>query len=50
LIMLFCNGPRTVNPFVASSLRRVTLLSVVGARPPPDGIRWGGGRPIWGRV
>jgi Protein of unknown function (DUF1403) len=36
---LFCNGPRTVNPFVASSLRRVTLLSVVGARPPPDGIR-----------
>ena len=36
---LFCNGPRTVNPFVASSLRQVTLLSVVGARPPPDGIR-----------
>src|SRR5208283_4886678 len=30
---LFCNGPRTVNPFIASSLRRVTLLSVVGARP-----------------
>ena len=34
----FCNGPLGVNPFRADPVAGVSLLSGVGARPPPDGV------------
>jgi len=38
LIMLFCNGPLDVNPFRADPVAGFSLLSGVGAKPPPDGV------------
>jgi hypothetical protein len=38
IITLFCNGPPCVNPFKRDPVANVSLLSGVGARPPPDGI------------
>src|SRR5262249_52868929 len=38
----FCNGPRLVNPlFCVVAFAEYSLLSGVGARPPPDGVRRG---------
>jgi hypothetical protein len=35
----FCNGRRLVNPFLRRPFAGHLLLSWVGARPPPDGVR-----------
>src|SRR5713226_725220 len=43
----FCNGPRLVNPFLRCPFAGFSLLSGVGARPPPDGVRERIGRPIY---
>jgi hypothetical protein len=43
----FCNGPRFVNPFCIIHRARHSLLYGVGARPPPDGVLRGTGRPIY---
>jgi hypothetical protein len=38
VITLFCNGPLGVNPFRADPVAGISLLSGVGAQPPPDGV------------
>ncbi len=35
LVLRFCNGPRSVNPFLRCPLAGVSLLYGVGARPAP---------------
>ena len=46
----FCNGRWFVNPFLRYPFARHSLLYGVGARPPPDGVLRGTGRPIYLRV
>src|SRR3712207_6995671 len=42
-------GLRKSTPLSADPVAELSLLSGVGAGPPPDGVRGGAGRPIWRR-